>query len=181
MDVSIEECLKRDQERGKHANAVGKDVILRMFYQHMCQQYAHDASKIQAVICDIDGTLAKMNDRGPFEWDKVGNDLPVLPVMMVINALYEAGLKIILLSGRDACCAAQTTTWLNKYRVPYHELHMREEGNMEADTIIKLGLYNEHVRDEYDVLAVFDDRPCMVRMWRQLGLYVFDCGNGIEF
>ena len=29
--------------------------------------------------------------------------------------------------------------------------------------------------------AVFDDRPCVVRLWRSRGLFVFDCGNGVEF
>jgi hypothetical protein len=58
---------------------------------------------------------------------------------------------------------------------------MRPEGSMEKDTVVKKALYDEHIKSRYNVLGVFDDRPCMVRLWRSLGLFCFDCGNGIEF
>ena len=31
-------------------------------------------------------------------------------------------------------------------------------------------LYEQHVKDHYDVLCVFDDRNQVVDMWREIGL-----------
>ena len=33
----------------------------------------------EAVICDLDGTLALLNGRNPFDWNKIGNDKVDLP------------------------------------------------------------------------------------------------------
>lgn len=182
FDTSIEDCIKRDQERGIVAGCVGKDVIHRMFYQHMCEEIQKNPSLPDCYIVDIDGTLALMHDRGPFEWGKVGNDLPNTSLIRLIDALQAKGeVSIILLSGRDGICQDETIKWLLDNGVTYNHLYMRDAGNTEKDTIIKRRLYDEHVAGKYNVEAVFDDRPCMVRMWRQMGLFCFDCGNGIEF
>ncbi len=133
-----------------------------------------------AVICDIDGTLALMKNRSPFDWKKVGEDELNVPVAKIISNFWE-DTTVILLSGRDGSCREETIEWLEKNPVNWNHLYMREAGNNEKDTIIKKRLYDEHVKDKYNVLCVFDDRPCMVRMWRDMGLFCFDCGNGIEF
>ena len=36
-------------------------------------------------------------------------------------------------------------------------------------------------RDGYDPVMAFDDRPSVVRMWREQGLVVADVGEGKEF
>lgn len=182
FNTSVEECLERDQKRGVPVGAVGKDVILRMFYQHSCLPPPEPVAGRQIVIVvDIDGTLALMKDRSAYEWEKVGNDELNQPVSQAINALRAMGNAVILLSGRDGSCRKQTEEWLERHRIDYKELFMRPTGSMEKDTIVKLKLYEDHVKDKYSVLCVFDDRPCMVRLWRGLGLFCFDCGNGIEF
>ena len=133
------------------------------------------------IIVDIDGTLAIMKDRGAYEWGKVGNDELNQPVAQAVSALRNMGNTVILLSGRDGSCRKETEQWLERHGIEYKELFMRPAGSMEKDTIIKKKLYDDHVKDIYSVLAVFDDRPCMIRLWRKMGLFVFDCGNGVEF
>jgi len=181
FDTPIEKCLERDQKRGIPVGAVGKDVIMRMFYQYGCETYEHTEGLPPAYIVDIDGTLALMKDRGPFDWDKVGSDELNEALFPIIEALAERGAHIILLSGRDGVCREETIKWLQLHDVDYDHLYMREAGNTEPDTKIKKELYEAHVKGKYNVYGVFDDRPCMVRMWRKMGFFCFDCGNGIEF
>ena len=179
FDASVEVCIERDLKR---PNPVGKDVILRMFYQHQCEPVGVDVSGLRpAIICDIDGTLALMKGRGPFEWMKVGTDAINRPVYQTVGAMQRDGLDLLIVSGRDGCCEAETRDWLTRNRIEFDGLWMRPAGNTEKDAVIKARIYDEHIRGKYNVLAVFDDRPQVVRLWRSLGLFVFDCGNGVEF
>jgi len=136
---------------------------------------------LKAIIFDIDGTLAIKGDRSPYDWSKVDLDSPNKAVVLMNQTLYEDDLHIIILSGRDGSCRDKTIGWLAKNHIEYDELHMREAGNTEKDTVVKKRMYDDNINGKYDVLCVFDDRPCMVRMWREMGLFCFDCGSGIEF
>ena len=50
---------------------------------------------------------------------------------------------------------------------------MRPANNYEKDTVIKKRIFNTHIKDNYYVEMVFDDRDSVVRMWREeLGLKV---------
>src|SRR6202008_3529949 len=64
--VSLAECIKRDLNRPK---SVGERVIQSMYKQFLApkqETYTPPKDKPTAIICDIDGTLAHMVDRGPF-------------------------------------------------------------------------------------------------------------------
>jgi hypothetical protein len=179
FEATVEECVERDLKR---PNPVGKDVILKMFHQHLClASPGEEPSLPGAIIADVDGTLALMKDRGPFDWDKVGNDEPNFPVMMAVRALQRLGAKVLIVSGRDGVCESQTRAWLEKYSITFDGFWMRPPGNTEKDSVIKARIYQEHIKGKYHVTAVFDDRPQVVRLWKSLGLFVFDCGNGFEF
>ena len=54
------------------------------------------------------------------------------------------------------------------------KLLMRKTGDKRRDTEVKEEIYNEFIKDKYNVLTVFDDRPCVVRMWKRLNLMVCD-------
>ncbi len=179
FDVPVEECIRRDLLRSK---PVGKDVILRMFHQYLCEPPRPMVEGLpRAIIVDIDGTLAKMKDRGPFEWDKVGQDELNKPVKAVIDALQIGAVKLLIVSGRDEVCRKETEQWLFSHGIMETEMFMRPAGSHEKDSIVKRRIWEEHIKDKYNVVAVFDDRPQVVRLWRSLGLFVFDCGNGYEF
>lgn len=135
-----------------------------------------DAEKVY--LFDIDGTLAEMHDRGPFEWDKVGNDRPRRQVIETAKAHAKAGYKIIVMSGRDAICRKQTIEWLLRFGVPCFELHMRPEGDMRKDNIVKQELFDQYVRFNYNVVAVYDDRQQVVDMWRAMGVDCFQVQPG---
>lgn len=177
FECEVEECIKRDLKR---LNSVGEQVIRNMYNQFLkpkTDKYLPPNGKRQAVIFDIDGTLAIMKDRTPFEWDKVGQDLPNEPVLSAYSAFKDTSFVIIVFSGRDACCRKQTEEWLSENDVKYDYLDMRPEGDTRKDSIVKKEMFDK-IKDEYNIIGVFDDRDQVVEMWRSLGLTCFQVADG---
>ncbi len=181
FDVPLAECLRRDALR---PNPVGSRVIMDTYNKYLKPTPTipvYDESLPNAFIFDIDGTLALMSGRNAFEWSKVESDVPNIPVINVLKSLYASGYTIIIVSGRDGICREETENWLASYEIPYHYFFMREKGNCEKDTIIKKRIYDENIKGKFSIYGVFDDRPCVIKMWKELGFFVFDCGDGIDF
>lgn len=145
-------------------------------------------------VVDIDGTLALKGDRSPFDWSRVGEDLPNIPVIRVVEALLYVGDNIVFMSGRMEQCRSDTAHWLNVNidccyvhpRVGYprddhrgvSELFMRADGDYRPDTVVKLELFDNHVKDRYDVIGVIDDRASVCRQWREMGLTCLQVAEG---
>lgn len=185
FDVSVEECVKRDLQRPV---SVGEKVIRDMYKQFLApmpQAYAPPEDKPMAILCDIDGTLAHMNGRSPYDWDKVDGDTLDETVAGILRRYWsedpmndEHEPHIILLSGRDGSCRGKTQDWLHKHSIRYDKLLMRAEGDTRKDYIVKQEIFNEYVRDDYWVLFVLDDRNQVVEMWRNLGLKCLQVAEG---
>ena len=184
FDTLIEECIARDNKR---ANGVGESVIRGMYNKYLkpkdevVQKPEFNPYLPNAIIVDIDGTLAKMDGRGPFEWDKVMSDKPHEDIVELVTDfdLGPRSYRIILLSGRDEVCRKQTEEWLYEHApFPYDFLAMRPAGNMEKDAIIKKRMYDELIKDKYNVAYVLDDRDQVVQMWRSLGLRCLQVAPG---
>ena len=45
---------------------------------------------------------------------------------------------------------------------------MRPEGDRRKDFVVKEELFWDNIGEKYDVVGVFDDRPQVLRMWREL-------------
>jgi len=181
FDVPVEECIRRDSRR---ESPVGEKVIRGMYEKYLAPApvvYTENHILPHAIIVDIDGTLAKMNGRGPYEWNRVGEDQVNQPVANLVRDIHGVGLiDIILMSGRDGSCRELTEKWLNENFIPYHALFMRPAGNNEKDSIVKKRLFEQHIRGKYYVDFVLDDRDQVVNMWRkELGLTCLqvDYGN----
>lgn len=134
---------------------------------------------VKAIICDIDGTLADMGKRKPYDFDKVDQDQVKHATAEAVRVFHNAGYRIILFSGREDSSKIKTLSWLKQNDIPFHELYMRKSRDMRKDAVIKKELYEAHVLNRYDVLLVLDDRDQVVKMWRDLGLTCFqvDYGN----
>lgn len=177
VEAQLEECIRRDLER---PNSVGEKVIRGMYDQYLRpkeETIFFDEGLPSAYIFDIDGTLATMQGRGPYDWDKVNEDLLNDEVARVLRALKQCGYKVIIFTGRDGVCEVDTHVWLQSHGIPYDHFDIRPAGSTEKDAIIKKGML-ESVRDRYNVLGVFDDRDQVVEMWRSLGLRCFQVGYG---
>lgn len=205
--VDLEVAWKRDARR---AHGVGHDVIYKQYlkflegidtwYEYMTPE---DQGKVRpiksaraqikcdsnlslqkAIIVDIDGTIASMDDiRGPFEWHRVHEDRVREEIVALVHGLRHAygDAKILVMSGRDGSARDLTLQWLNNDSgLDYDELWMRAAGDMRKDTIVKRELYFTHVFAQYNVVKVVDDRPSVCRMWRSLGLDVIQVADPNE-
>ena len=193
-DVPLEECIRRDVSRPE-SDRVGEEAIRRMHARYLAgrnlplpvpyipdispERYDPDLDLPAAVLVDIDGTVALMGDRSPYDWDRVGSDLPNPAVITAVRAMHAAGNAIIFCSGRDAVCRPETEAWLDLYvGVPYEALFMRPEGDGRKDAVVKREIFDRQIRGNWRIVGVFDDRQQVVRMWRALGLTVFQVAEG---
>ena len=138
--------------------------------------------KIPCLIFDLDGTIFNFSHhRGPYEDAKAADDVPYPVVLDILNR-YKSTHKIILVSGRDeGRSRIPTIECLTKYDIHWDELFMRDAFDVRSDDIIKTELYNQHIKDKYDVFFVVDDRPKVLRAWKKLGLFTLNVGDGREF
>jgi predicted kinase len=174
FDVDIEECIARDLKR---TASVGERVIRRMYRDYL-EPKPLEAVQNEALpkcyLVDIDGTVAKMHNRGPFDWKRVGEDLPKQNVINVVKALKLSGAEIIFMSGRDGVCWPETAEWIKTHfdwQDADFQLIMRIMNDGRKDNIVKHELFEQHIKDKYYVCAILDDRQQVVDMWRKnLGL-----------
>jgi predicted kinase len=180
--ISYEQAVKRDLQRDR---SVGANVIWTMFKSYNEQfgikPYISEKHLKGAIICDIDGTLAHIHNRSPYEWGKVAQDKPNKLLIRMLNNLRMSGIKVFIFSGRDEVCRKETKDWLHMVGVTYDHLSMRPEGSTDKDFDVKYRMFNEHIRDKYQVVAVFDDRPQVCRLWNLLELPLYKLGSQKEF
>lgn len=132
----------------------------------------------QAIIVDLDSTLALLGDRSPYNYDECQYDQLNKVVYRLIMKYKLDGYHILIVTGRPMTHAEMTMEWLNKYHVPYDMLVMRPEGDKQPDTTLKLRAYNQYIKGRYDVEFVLEDRTRVVKMWRENGLICFQVCNG---
>lgn len=177
LQVPVKECIRRDLTRFQ---SVGKDVIMQMYRQFIEPKVdppVHNPDLEDVIVVDMDGTLALMGDRNPYDVSKCDQDPPNMPVLQTILKWQETH-KIIVMSGRTDDGKEKTKSWLKKYGVNYTALHMRTTGDTRKDTIVKKEMYEAYLHNRYNIIAVFDDRKSVVDMWRSIGLSVFQVAEG---
>jgi predicted kinase len=195
FNTPIETCIERDLAR---ENTVGEKVIRKMYssFNSLMHEFNFqpvkklrtrptvipnfNSDKTDAVIFDVDGTLAIMGKRSPYEWNKVDIDEPNRIVIEQIDFHRSKGRKIILLSGRDGSCRELSETWFDFYGIKYDEFHIRTAGDNRKDSIIKKEIYTKELKDKYNILCVYDDRLQVVKEWFKLGVFCFNVNQGIQ-
>lgn len=179
IDTPLEECIARDAQREK---PVGKHVIKRMHNQFFVRDpkyISQNENLPKAIVCDMDGTLALLNGRNPYDALACDLDLPHYPVIQCALAMQKAGYKLILVSGRKDDCREQTVSWLKKMNIEYEMLLMRGHKDNRKDSIIKREIYENFIRDKFYIEFVLDDRNQVVDMWRkELGIPCFQVFYG---
>jgi predicted kinase len=131
----------------------------------------------QAVIFDVDGTLALLNNRGPYDYDKVHYDNVNEVVKEQIVFHKSLGRTILIVSGRDEVCRKDTEDWFELYGIEYDQFFMRTKDDGRKDSIVKKEIYENLIENNYNVICVYDDRKSVVDAWRDMGLFVFDCNQ----
>lgn len=140
----------------------------------------------EIVIFDIDGTLADISGREhhvrrhPKNWkaffEGMAEDKAVASMVRLCNILFEAGVYVILCSGRNEEHRPQTVEWLGRMGVKYHEIRLRADGDMRSDVKAKREMLRDI--DKSKILFIVEDRSRVVEMWRSQGLTCLQCAPG---
>lgn len=148
------------------------------------------STKPEAIIVDIDGTIADCahraifvnNPEGTKDWKsfnaRMDRDTPKYEVLRVIEALAAQGIAVLLVTGRFEEFRQITVKWLLENKIGYNLMIMRPNGDFRSDHTIKKEIYHEHIYPYFDVVGVFDDRDSVVEMWREQGLTCFQVQKG---
>ncbi len=164
-DVAV--CIERDALREK---PVGEKVIRKMHEQFFkdAPEYAIQNPELpKAIICDLDGTLALMNGRNPFDASKCDQDELNEPVANVLRNYKKLGYEILLVSGREDKYKEPTLRFLEKHTIEFDDLIMRKSNDNRKDSIVKTEIYTDFIKDKYFVEFVLDDRNQVVDTWRK--------------
>lgn len=200
--VDINDLIKRDKDRGD--KSVGEEnlrILHQKFpvknwlsinqvvdqvkqkraekYRDMGTPYRNDPSNPKAIIVDIDGTIADHDGiRGHFEYEKVLLDKPHQDIISIVNAYYDMGITVIVVSGRNSSCLEDSKKWLEDNGVCYHEIYFRATGDQRPDWQIKDQIIRENIQDRYHVLFCLDDRNQVVEHNRKMGYRVLQVAPG---
>ncbi len=193
FDISLDKAIERDKNRDAK---VGENVIKRMYSDYKILMDSFDfqpVTKIKqrpvikpdfnsqlpdCVIVDVDGTLAHMGNRSPFDWNRVDRDSLNEIVAEQVEFHRSKGRKIIILSGRDGSCKGLTEEWLQFHNVHYDEIYLRPENDYRKDSVIKKEIYENHIKDKYNVIMAIDDRLQVLDVYYKLGIFTLNVNQG---
>ena len=158
---------------------------------------------LDGTLANIDVRRKKsLKPNGKMDWDIFFDPLNVLrldianePVIKMAQMFHNDGFKVVIFSGRNDRSFHMTKLWLEQRDVPFDLLVMRpdkfqadswpiadgnpatKEMRFMPDEILKKKMLDAFV-DIDDVFLVVDDRNKVVKMWRDLGLNVFQVADG---
>lgn len=162
-------------------------------------------SNIAVWLFDFDGTLSDPEHRRPYlqkpnkNWPLFSKlcveDPPIPQVVYLFKSLFSApDTEVFIMSGRESSMKSGSAKWLvDKCGLPENylndiksRLYMRRFRDYRGDEIVKKELYDELIENlnekypekNYTIMGIFDDRPKVLRMWQQNGLFTFDVGQG---
>lgn len=146
-------------------------------------------------IFDLDGTLALIDHRkhfldardDPHRWRRFyaacDQDEPCAAVIATMERLRLVA-DVWIFSGRGTEVRDKTVAWLAEHTsFLSHELElvlrMRDEGDHRPDDIVKREWLDSMLLDDRQrLVAAFDDRDRVVKMWREAGVPCFQVAPG---
>ena len=155
----------------------------------------HHVAKPDAVVVDLDGTVALATNRNVHDLSRVLTDEPNRGVAEIVRVLHHHQVfqygsdttNIIFCSGREDVCREDTLAWLNNPDngivhpdIPFRNFHlrMRPSGTSELkDWEIKVNLWR-NIQDDYNIIAMIDDRQQVCSVARRLGYTVAQVDYG---
>lgn len=203
--VPVDECVRRATQRWREGGRFVEESLIRDLHKRYLSNkqpvetpeglveslthvpeghdpYQRTPGLPEAVLVDIDGTVALHEGvRNPYDTTRYHLDNPNWDVIKVVQdyAYRSIPKRIIFVSGRDAKFRDVTYEWLMHWvKVPIEGLFMRPEDDTRRDDVIKLELFEEHIRGKYNIWGVFDDRNRVVKAWRSIKLPVFQVNEG---
>lgn len=185
--IPLQICIERDLKR---PHSVGERVIRRMHRQFIQQPIAppaYDLTLPAAIMCDLDGTLALLGNRDPYDATHCEQDQLNGPIADIVAQFAANSHTILFTTGRDERFREQTLLWLKHHGFNFlllseqqcsFRLFMRAEKDNRPDEVIKREIYEQHIQNRYNVRFALDDRQKIVDLWRSLGLTCLQVAEG---
>jgi hypothetical protein len=107
------------------------------------------------------------------------DDRPIEPIISIYRALRSQGAETWIWSGRSNEVAAETAAWFVDHDIKANLVRMRKQGDYTPDDVLKRSWYDR--MSEFDrsrLVAVFDDRDRLIKMWRSLGVVCLQVADG---
>ena len=128
------------------------------------------------IISDLDGTLCDHEGiRSPYDTAACEQDRVHEHVASILDNARVA-VDIVLLSGREDTYRPETLRWLEANNIIWDELFMRKAGDQRRDSVVKLEIFNEHLRHR-NIFFAIDDRLRVAQVWHALGLPLCRVGD----
>jgi predicted kinase len=188
FETTLKEAIGRNTQRDNpvpehiiiktfESNVKNKMVVVRdEFFAKEPPQYLHDPAKSDAIIVDVDGTLAININRDYFDLSKVLDDVPNKLIGDLVKILSKTHI-VFIVSGREDSSMSDTKLWLDCNEIPYADIFMRKKGDTRSDSIVKEEILKEILK-QYNVVYVLDDRKTVVDMWRKNNLCCLQVAQG---
>jgi phosphoglycolate phosphatase-like HAD superfamily hydrolase len=131
----------------------------------------------KAVIYDVDGTLADVTGvrhyvtadprRKNFHAFHAAASFvhPHHDVVRAAHWTHSMGLTNLVVTSRKEMWRFRTSTWLQKWEVPFDGLLMRADSDDRRDREVKKDIL-DRIRQRFEVVLAFDDNPKVVELWR---------------
>jgi phosphoglycolate phosphatase-like HAD superfamily hydrolase len=134
----------------------------------------------RAVVFDVDGVLSDAVSRQHFiegpgrrDWDAFfhacGDD-PLIDDVAQLLHLLDPSLQIILLTGRPLRVQPQTLAWLDRYKLRWDLLIMRDYGDYMAAREFKQWTVEDLRRYGFELALAFEDDRRNLEMFRSEGV-----------
>lgn len=183
-EKALREIAKKFTDKGTPRIDLSKcyeEVLTKRSVPSGFAPYEPNTNLPRAFIVDLDGTLAH-NTQGR-DWyaldDSYYDDEVDKSVQYLVSNKLEDGETILFVSGRDERVRDVTERWLReKVGVSNPMLFMRSAEDQRPDSVVKLELFDKHIRDNYCVDLVVDDRASVTKAWRSIGLTVWQVAEG---
>lgn len=141
------------------------------------------------IIFDIDGSIANCDHRvhhvrnKPKNWKEfkkgIPNDTVYHDIIWMLKTFASQGIIILIATGRDEDDREATEIWLRdvaKIDGIYSKLYMKKANDFRPDTVTKLEMLKKMREDGFNPTIALDDRPSVIKLWRDQGLTTLAVG-----
>ena len=145
------------------------------------------------VIFDIDGTCSdpshrsRVVDRDEPDWDAffaaAGKDAPIVATMAIMDAMYNYGMKPVIITARPESIREITMEFFRKHIKNFDDqnfvLMMRPDDQIDLSEIeMKQAMINNGMIDPKYVLCAFENNPDTAAMYRAHGITTYELPKG---
>lgn len=147
-----------------------------------------DLDMRECIIVDTDGTIADCEHRRHYlevnNWPGFFGDMHLDTVIehtrILVEALRAAGYAIVVVTARpdENDYREKTINWYAQNNIAYDAIYMRKGGDYRKDSIVKLEILDQVMRDGFLPVMALDDRKQVVDMWRENGIPCVQVNDG---